>query len=380
MNITAELLRATTGCTAERAELFAPHIDEACRLFRITTPKRLAAFLAQIGHESGSLRYVREVWGPTAAQQRYEGRVDLGNGQEGDGKRFMGRGLIQCTGRFNYAAMRDGLRRIVPDFVPDFVAEPERLEDPRWAALSAGYYWHMHGLNVLADAEDFVGVTKRINGGVNGLEDRKARWKRAQRALAGEPAPNPEEPPMVPFIAAALPSLIQAAPGLIRIFGSSPQAEKNAQAAEVVAQIAKEVTGEPTVEGATVAIQNDPEVAAAFRDKVHMSLDSLLTLAERVNAMDQGNIAAARVYNTAEPLVVDTRWLKLRFIHILSLLFVGFAGAFVVQTWGTLTPELRGAVITLMVIAGWNGVRDYWMGSSEGSARKTDELARRAGQ
>ncbi len=73
-------------------------------LFRqINTPARAAAFLAQVGHESGQLRYLREIWGPTPAQVRYEGRADLGNAQPGDGKRFMGRGLIQITGRKNYA-------------------------------------------------------------------------------------------------------------------------------------------------------------------------------------------------------------------------------------------------------------------------------------
>jgi hypothetical protein len=72
--------------------------------------------------------------------------------------------------------------------------------------------------------------------------------------------------------------------------------------------------------------------------------------------------------------MVSTKWLKLKFIHILSIIFVAFSGTFVSMNWESLTPELKGAVITLMVIAGWNGVRDYWMGSSSGSDKKTEQM------
>ena len=111
LQLTPALLAQAVGCTPMRAELFAGHLAEACAAYHITTPERLAAFLAQIGHESASLRYVAEVWGPTTTQQRYEGRKDLGNTQSGDGSRYRGRGLIQTTGRANYAAVRDRLRR-----------------------------------------------------------------------------------------------------------------------------------------------------------------------------------------------------------------------------------------------------------------------------
>jgi lysozyme len=184
-----------------------------------------------------------------------------------------------------------------------------------------------------------------------------------------------QEAPVAPFVAAGLAALIQNAPALIRVFGDSPQAEKNAQAAEMVAEIAKAATGEATVEGAVNAIQTDPEKAAAYREQIHLSMSDLVSLAERVNAMDQKNIAAAREYNAGDPLFLDWPCVKLKFIHVLSLLFVSFSGAFVWAKWDALTPELKGAVITLMVIAGWNGVRDYWMGSSSGSERKTAMLA-----
>jgi len=180
--LTERQLRSATGCTSDRAEAWLPHITRACEIFGINTPARLAAFLAQIGHESGRLAYVREIWGPTPAQARYEGRKDLGNSQPGDGKRYMGRGLIQTTGRANYRATRDGLAAFVPN-VPDFEAVPALLERPDLAALSAAWYWHSRGLNALADAGDFVAITRRINGGTNGLADRQALHGAACAAL-----------------------------------------------------------------------------------------------------------------------------------------------------------------------------------------------------
>lgn len=102
--ITPALLRAAVGCTADLADIYADHLADACALNDITTPARLAAFLAQVGHESGSLKHTAELWGPTEAQKTYEGRKSLGNTQIGDGYYYRGRGLIQCTGRSNMAA------------------------------------------------------------------------------------------------------------------------------------------------------------------------------------------------------------------------------------------------------------------------------------
>lgn len=152
-------------------------------MFDINSPAQQAAFLAQIAHESGRLVYVRELWGPTPAQQRYEGRIDLGNTQPGDGFRYRGRGLIQITGRANYRAVRDGLRRLLQLDVPDFEAAPELLEMPRWAALSAAWFWSAKGCGPLADAGEFERLTRRINGGTNGLADRVALWGGAKAAL-----------------------------------------------------------------------------------------------------------------------------------------------------------------------------------------------------
>ena len=145
--------------------------------YEINTAERIAAFLAQVGHESGRLLYAREIWGPTAAQQRYEGRSDLGNIQRGDGKRYMGRGLIQITGRANYQQVSDALG-------VDFVSNPDLLESTLYASLSAGWYWDSRRLNRWADSGDFERITRRINGGVNGLEDRYALLEAAREAVA----------------------------------------------------------------------------------------------------------------------------------------------------------------------------------------------------
>lgn len=182
MDITPAQLTRIYGIPFLNAANWAGPINAAMREFGISTsPDRIAAFLAQIGHESGRLRYVREIWGPTPVQERYEGRADLGNTQPGDGKRFMGRGLIQITGRANYAQISDALGE-------DFVRFPGLLERPEFAARSAGWFWASRGLNELADAGDHRRITRRINGGLNGLEDRLLILAAAQRELQAAPA------------------------------------------------------------------------------------------------------------------------------------------------------------------------------------------------
>ncbi|MDC2859044.1 glycoside hydrolase family 19 protein [Delftia sp. DT-2] len=183
MKLTPEIVSACTGATLLRATQWTSAITEACARYGIDSPARVAAFLAQVGHESGRLVYVREIWGPTAAQLRYEGRRDLGNTEAGDGKRFLGRGLIQVTGRNNYKAVTRALRAVTPQ-APDFEQDPVALEQPAWAALSAAWFWHSRGLNALADRGDFLGITKKINGGTNGLDDRLALWAAAKKVLA----------------------------------------------------------------------------------------------------------------------------------------------------------------------------------------------------
>ena len=146
------------------------------------TVKRQAAFIGQVGHESGGFKYVREVWGPTRAQIGYEGRKDLGNEKPGEGYFYRGRGLLQITGKANYRRITE---RLAGSACPDFVAHPEALEQPRWAALSAADYWADRQLNRYADAGDWKRLTRAINGGYNGLADRLARTERALAALQG---------------------------------------------------------------------------------------------------------------------------------------------------------------------------------------------------
>lgn len=181
--ITAAQIANACGCSLPRAENWRESLNAAMGVFAIDTPARQAAFLSQIAHESGRLRYVCELWGPSPAQLRYEGREDLGNVLKGDGYRYRGRGLIQTTGRNNYRATREGLSLYLP-IVPNFEAVPEALEMPQWAAYSAGWYWADRGLNTLADAGDYMRITRRINGGLTGYQDRLALWDGAQKALA----------------------------------------------------------------------------------------------------------------------------------------------------------------------------------------------------
>ncbi|EQM66060.1 glycoside hydrolase family 19 protein [Pseudomonas tohonis] len=164
-----------------QAGVFVSPINAAAKRWQINTPKRLAAFLAQVGHESGQLRYVKEIWGPTPAQEGYDVRPDLGNTPErdGDGRRYMGRGLIQVTGRANY------LKCSIALYGDDrLVKNPELLEEPEAATASAGWFWWVNSLNALADAGRFTDITRRINGGLNGQQDRLQIWQRARAVLA----------------------------------------------------------------------------------------------------------------------------------------------------------------------------------------------------
>lgn len=182
--MTPQYISAATGSTIMAAQNWADALNLACSAFGISTRARKDAFLAQIGHESGGLRWVAEIWGPTPVQRKYEGRADLGNTQPGDGSRFRGHGLIQVTGRSNHVKMRDLLRKQFPS-TPDFELDPRALEIPKWAALSAACFWASKGLNVAADAAQtdtqFDAITRKINGGLNGRADRLLRWAAARK-------------------------------------------------------------------------------------------------------------------------------------------------------------------------------------------------------
>ena len=177
MSITQQQLLQILPNAGPVAGVFVPVLNAAMVHYQIIGPKRVAAFIAQIGHESGQLKYVKEIWGPTAAQAKYEGRKDLGNTVAGDGSKYRGRGLIQITGRANYMACGEGLGL-------DLVKQPELLEKPQHACMSAAWFWATKGLSTLADAGQFNKITRRINGGQNGAADRQALYARALKVLA----------------------------------------------------------------------------------------------------------------------------------------------------------------------------------------------------
>lgn len=177
MIITPQDLVQITHARIDRAQTFAPIINNAAPDFGINTKERMSMFLAQIGHESGGLHWLTELWGPTDAQLRYEGRADLGNTVPGDGYLYRGRGLIQITGRHNY-------ERVSQALATDFVNNPDQLAEPEYAVRSAMWFWESHGLNDMADCGQIDRCTKVINGGYNGLSERVAMYNRAQQVFA----------------------------------------------------------------------------------------------------------------------------------------------------------------------------------------------------
>lgn len=173
-------------------ELVGP-MNNAMIAANCTNINRAAMWVAQIGHESVSLKYMEEI----ASGAAYEGRHDLGNVIAGDGKRFKGRGPIQLTGRGNYAAF--GRWAASRGYVSDpniFVDNPFLLSNPHWGFLAATYYWVVAraDLNLVSDQGDVRAATLRINGGTNGLADRTLRWNRC-RPLGYRLLPTPQEVP-----------------------------------------------------------------------------------------------------------------------------------------------------------------------------------------
>jgi putative chitinase len=181
-----ELRRLMPKLSLAKAGAYAPYLEAAMREFEITSKARRCAFLAQLAHESSQLKYFEEIWGPTAAQKKYEGRLDLGNTEPGDGYRFRGRGPIQLTGRTNYRKFAR-LLDLPIQIKPELAAQPEH------GFRVAGLFWKLNGLNDLADAltmqgdavdrRIFTAITRRINGGTNGLTDRLNYFRVAKQVL-----------------------------------------------------------------------------------------------------------------------------------------------------------------------------------------------------
>jgi putative chitinase len=186
MQITEKSLIDIMPNARTQAGVFVSALNSAMARRYIDSPKRIAAFLAQVGHESGQLRYVREL-GNNQYLSKYDTgtlALRLGNTPEadGDGQKYRGRGLIQITGRSNYRQCSLGL------FGDErLLSLPELLEQPQWAAESAAWFWEQKGLNALADRDEFNTITRRINGGLNGLQDRLEIWARARAVLCQSP-------------------------------------------------------------------------------------------------------------------------------------------------------------------------------------------------
>lgn len=323
--MTPSLLRAAIGCTQADAEKFAQHLTDGCQQYGITGPARLAAFLGQIGHESGSLRYVREL----ASGQAYEGRRDLGNDKPGDGKRYPGRGLIQLTGRANARRMTQWLSWAG---CPDFEDFPEVLEEPKWAALSACAYWGESGLNSLADRGEYVALGRAINRGnrydsrpANGEADRLARWERAKAALARHeavgapisqapvpaPQPTPAEAPApgltwpferpkettmpIPIVAALAGAVIDMMSAKVqKEIGRHTDPAAAEQITKTVVEAAKAATGitEPTAALAEV-VAKGPDSPALVRQVEESTVEALEKLAPMLDRLVQWEKDAA---------------------------------------------------------------------------------------
>lgn len=181
--ITYEELRAIMPHAPPDLVQFTGPLNMAMEEFEINTPTRQAAFLAQLAHESGSFRYMQEI----ADGSAYEGRRDLGNHEfeavaaaarhgSTPGRFYKGHGPIQITGYYNHRDCGMALDL-------DLVNEPDLITTPLHGCRAAGWFWKSRGLNDFADAGKFETITRRINGGLNGLADRMAYWDRAQRLL-----------------------------------------------------------------------------------------------------------------------------------------------------------------------------------------------------
>lgn len=165
------LVAAMPGLSRSDAQRHLAPMEAAMREYGVTNEMRARMWLAQVGHESGSLVYFEEI----ADGSAYEGRADLGNTQPGDGKKYKGRGPIQVTGRYNYTEAGGALNLPLVD-------QPHLAADPATHSFRiSAWWWQTHGLNEISDTGDVVAATRRINGGTNGLDDRQRRYELARQ-------------------------------------------------------------------------------------------------------------------------------------------------------------------------------------------------------
>ncbi len=183
--ITSEQLKhIMPNALSSNVNKYLPYLNELMPVFGINTPLREQHFLAQVAHESGQLRYNTEI----ASGKAYDtGKlaVRLGNTPEadGDGQKYKGRGLIQLTGTNNYRAFNKYVHEELKETDVDFLANPEKVAEPRFAVMSACWFFKTSGCLALADKDNVLSVTKRINGGTNGLEQRKQFLRKAKEVI-----------------------------------------------------------------------------------------------------------------------------------------------------------------------------------------------------
>ena len=201
MPITSQQLLQILPSAGQVAGVFVPALNTAMIRYQIVGSKRIAAFIAQVGHESGQLtRLVESLnYSAEALQRTWPSRFSaelaadvarkpeqianivygnrMGNAATCDGWKYRGRGLIQITGKNNYRTCGEALGL-------DLIAQPEVLENPQHACMSAAWFWATNGLSALADAGKFDAITQRINGGQNGATDRHTIYVRALKVLS----------------------------------------------------------------------------------------------------------------------------------------------------------------------------------------------------
>jgi predicted chitinase len=182
----ADLHRIMPNLPAEKRELYFPHLVAAMAKYEINTALRVSAFISQLAHESGELKYMEEIWGKnggTAQQKKYEPPSDLakklGNTEKGDGYRYRGRGVIMITGRFNFRKY-GALLGVDLETNPDLAAKPE------YGFQIAALYWKLNKCNEYADQRNFKAITRAINGGLTNLADRERYYAIAKKALGVE--------------------------------------------------------------------------------------------------------------------------------------------------------------------------------------------------
>lgn len=399
--ITPDLLvRAMGGARREHAEVYALHLDAACRRYDIDTVDRVAALLGQLAIESGRLRYAEEIWGPTPTQERYEGREDLGNARPGDGRRYRGRGLLQVTGRANYRRLTTRLRAGPYPDAPDFELDPDALALPLWAAVSACDWWAAHDCSRYADDWEIARLSRLINRGnaraelaANHEAERIDACDRARTVLleltqdtpdevpapiedpvvqlGPEPGPHiQQERPTMPipaFLAAALPALVELLPRLGKVFGSGSQvAERNIRAAEIVAETVQRATSAPNIQTAVEAMRSDPAALQAAAQAVEQRWWEIAEAGG--GGIDGARKADQAMRTTGDLLHSASFWVALMLLPLVYLLVLSLIGMIGTATW---SDDVRAGLAGSLISAVVGGLVGYYYGQTTSRNRAT---------